>query len=216
MVAISKPFNNVEPAKQKRIIEAALKEFAEKGFDQASTNKIVQEAGIGKGMLFYYFTNKQGLFHFLIDYAITTIEVEYLTKINMEERDFIERLKQITQVKMVYHYENQHVSNFISTIYLDDELQLPEHLHQRLQKLMGDGLLKLYENIDYSLFRSDIDVEKAFQLIQWSFEGYQNDLLNKLKRKNIALLNLDPYWDEFYEYLDIIKKAYYKQKEENQ
>lgn len=216
MEQISKPFNNVEPAKQKRIIEAALKEFAEKGYDQASTNKIVKEAGIGKGMLFYYFTNKLGLFHYLVDYAINTIEREYLSQINMEERDFIERLKQITQIKMVYHYENQHVSNFISSIYLDDALELPEDLNQRLQKMMDSGLLQLYENIDYSLFRTDIDVEKAFQLIQWSFEGYQNDLLNKLKGEKIALLNLDPYWEEFYEYLDILKTTYYKQEEEKE
>lgn len=213
--AIVKAFNNVEPTKQKRIIDAALKEFAEKGFDDASTNKIVKEAGIGKGMLFYYFMNKLSLFHYLVRYAITKIEREYLSQINMYERDFIERLKQITQVKMNYHYENEHVSNFISSIYLDDELKLPDELNHRLQKMMDSGLFQLYENIDYSLFRTDIDVKKAFQLIRWTFEGYQNDLLNELKGKNVALLNLDPYWDEFYEYLDILKVTYYKQEGEN-
>ncbi|GEM01866.1 regulatory protein, tetR family [Halolactibacillus halophilus] len=46
-------FHNVEPDKQQRIIEAAMKHFAENGYKDASTNKIVKEAGIGKGMLFY-------------------------------------------------------------------------------------------------------------------------------------------------------------------
>ncbi|HLS61601.1 MAG TPA: TetR/AcrR family transcriptional regulator [Virgibacillus sp.] len=211
---IPQPFNNLEPSKQKRIIDAALKEFAENGYERASTNQIVKHAEIGKGMLFYYFENKQGLYHYLIDYAISTIEREYLKQIYMEERDFIERFSQITEVKMTYHYENPNVSNFISNMYLDDELDLPEHLEKRLGEMMEEGLSKLYEDIDYTLFREDIDVEKAFQLIRWSMEGYQNDLLNELKGQNIALLNLDPYWDEFYEYLAILKTTFYKTEEE--
>src|SRR5690625_4117058 len=103
---IPKPFNNLEPSKQKQIIDAALKEFAENGYERASTNQIVKHAEIGKGMLFYYFKNKQGLYHYLIDYAISTIEREYLKQIYMEERDFIERFSQITEVKMTYYYKN--------------------------------------------------------------------------------------------------------------
>lgn len=165
-------------------------------------------------MLFYYFKNKQGLFHYLIDYAINTIEREYLSYINLEEKDFIERFSQITEVKMTYHYANPNVSNFISSIYLDDDLDLPDQIEKRLASMMEEGMVQLYEDIDYSLFRDDIDVEKAFKLIRWSMEGYQNDLLNELKGKNIALLNLDPYWDEFYEYLSILKTTFYKTKEE--
>jgi len=165
-------------------------------------------------MLFYYFKNKQGLFHYLVDYAIHTIEREYLSYINLEEKDFIKRFSQITEVKMTYHYQNPNVSNFISNIYLDDDLNLPEDLEQRLAEMMEEGLSKLYEDIDYTLFRDDINAEKAFQLIHWSMEGYQNDLLSKLKGQNIALLNLDPYWDEFYEYLNILRTTFYKTEEE--
>lgn len=211
---IPKPFKNLEPSKQNRIINAALKEFAEKGYEQASTNEIVKNAEIGKGMLFYYFKNKKGLFDYLINYAINTIEREYLSHINMEEKNFIERFRQITEVKMTYHYENPNVSNFISNIYLDEDLELPADLEKRLAEMMEEGLSKLYENIDYSLFRNDIDKDKAFQLMRWSMEGYQNDLLNELKGKNIALLNLDPYWNEFYEYLSILKTTFYKNGED--
>ena len=165
-------------------------------------------------MLFYYFKSKQGLFNYLIDYAINIIDSEYLDHINMEEKDFIERFRQITQIKMTYHYENLNVSTFISNIYLDDELDLPVDLEKRLTNMMEDGLSKLYENIDYSLFRKDIDKDKAFQLIRWSMEGYQNDLLNELKGKNIALLNLNPYWDDFYEYLAVLKTIFYKTEED--
>ena len=42
---ITKTFKNVDPDKQLLVLNAALKEFTEKGFEQASTNQIVKECG---------------------------------------------------------------------------------------------------------------------------------------------------------------------------
>ncbi|GAB2497270.1 hypothetical protein GCM10008929_17930 [Alkalibacterium psychrotolerans] len=62
-------FLSLDKEKQDRILDAAFQEFAEKGYEQASTNQIAKAAGIGKGTLFYYFKNKQNLFYDLIDVA---------------------------------------------------------------------------------------------------------------------------------------------------
>ena len=51
-------FNSLDEEKRQKILDAALMEFAEHGYEKASTNRIVKEAGIGKGMLFYYFKSK--------------------------------------------------------------------------------------------------------------------------------------------------------------
>src|SRR5690625_4798111 len=145
---IPKPFNNLEPTKQKRILNAALKEFAEKGYEQASTNRMVKSAGIGKGMLFYYFKNKKALFHYLIDYAINIISNEYFSLIDTQEPDFIERFRQIARVKIAYHHKNPHVSNFIGTVFLTTELELPADLETRLADLQKKGNSLMYDNID--------------------------------------------------------------------
>lgn len=59
-------FLNLNPEKQDRILNAALKEFAQKGYQNASTNEIVKEAGISKGLLFHYFNNKRICTYFYI------------------------------------------------------------------------------------------------------------------------------------------------------
>ncbi|MTI56255.1 MAG: TetR/AcrR family transcriptional regulator [Geosporobacter ferrireducens] len=41
-------------------------EFVEKGYDKASTDRIIQRAEISKSLLFYYFKNKKGLFLYLV------------------------------------------------------------------------------------------------------------------------------------------------------
>ncbi len=55
-------FFDVKKAKQDAIINAALKSFALNGYKKTSTDVIVREAGISKGLLFHYFISKQGLY----------------------------------------------------------------------------------------------------------------------------------------------------------
>ena len=49
-------------AKRARIIEVAMRHFAERGFQDARIADIAREIGIAKGSIFQYFDSKQGLF----------------------------------------------------------------------------------------------------------------------------------------------------------
>ncbi|HLR70954.1 MAG TPA: TetR/AcrR family transcriptional regulator, partial [Pseudogracilibacillus sp.] len=82
-------------------------------------------------------------------------------------------------------------------------------LQKKYEKFYQLGYSLLYDNIDTSLFRSDVDVEKAFQLIQWAIDGYQNNLIHRLQGKNLSSYNFDPLWEEFFEYLNVLKTAFY-------
>ena len=49
-----------------RILKAALKVFAKKGFSDASMNEIAEEAELGKATIYYYFPSKEKLFFSLL------------------------------------------------------------------------------------------------------------------------------------------------------
>lgn len=210
MSIINQTFQNLEHLKQQRIINAALKEFAEKGYEQASTNQIVKNAGIGKGMLFYYFKNKRELYLYLIDYCLDITLNEYLHLVDTNEMDFIDRMRQASQIKVRSFTEKPNVFYFMGSLFLTNELELPVELETRMEELQRLGYSKLYDNIDTSLFRDDVDVNEVYKLIRWSIEGYQNELTNRLKSEKLTSIDLDPLWDEFYDYLDILKKSFYK------
>jgi AcrR family transcriptional regulator len=55
-------FDNLEPEKQEAILRAAGEEFAEKGFQSASINRIIRNSGMSKGSVYYYFEDKADLF----------------------------------------------------------------------------------------------------------------------------------------------------------
>ena len=51
----------LDDAKRARLIEAAMEEFAERGIDGASYNRIIERSGLSKGTVYYYFDNKESL-----------------------------------------------------------------------------------------------------------------------------------------------------------
>ena len=55
-------FYNLPEEKRWRIIDAAGREFSEQGFEDASLNRIIAEAGVSKGAIYYYFDDKADVF----------------------------------------------------------------------------------------------------------------------------------------------------------
>ena len=60
---------NTEDAKIQGIINAALKEFAQRGYEEASTNRIAKAAGMSKALMFHYVKSKEELLLMLLDYC---------------------------------------------------------------------------------------------------------------------------------------------------
>jgi AcrR family transcriptional regulator len=54
---------------RQQILRAALKTFAHSGYAAASVQQIVNRAGVSKPALYYYFSDKAGLFQALVDEA---------------------------------------------------------------------------------------------------------------------------------------------------
>ncbi|QUS36461.1 TetR/AcrR family transcriptional regulator [Falsirhodobacter algicola] len=56
-----------DPAKRAQILDGALEVFLERGFHAASMREICRAAGVSKGTLYVYFTDKEELFQALIE-----------------------------------------------------------------------------------------------------------------------------------------------------
>lgn len=208
-----KPFEKLDSDKQKRIIRAALKEFGEQGYDRASTNRIVQEAGIGKGMLFYYFNSKKELYWYLVDITLDAVRREFLDKIDDSIDDVIERLVHISRAKWQFFTDYPEMSRFLTWFFLADKTDLPGELQEKLNRVMQYGFGKVYEHkrFDRTRFRDDVDPERAHQLIEWTIKGYSTDMMERFKQRKPDAADLKRLWDEFDQYLHILKTCFYKQ-----
>ncbi len=66
-------FRQLPPDKQERVLDAALAEFADQGYQAASLNRLVAQAGIPKGSLYQYFPNKEGIFRYIFQFALSQV-----------------------------------------------------------------------------------------------------------------------------------------------
>jgi AcrR family transcriptional regulator len=88
--------NKNQDTKQ-RIIEAAIKEFAFKGFGGARMDTIAREAQINKAMLFYYFTSKENLYNTIITDVVGQYinHIKSLLKPSLSPEKMLEQLPRI-------------------------------------------------------------------------------------------------------------------------
>lgn len=63
-------FFNLPEEKRRRILDCAVDEFAEHGYDMASISRMVAAAGIAKGSFYQYFEDKEDLYGYVIDSEI--------------------------------------------------------------------------------------------------------------------------------------------------
>ena len=67
----TKRFSNLDPAKQKHLLETAAREFAANGYEHASYNRIIALSGTSKGSMYYYFEDKSDLYATVVLDAVT-------------------------------------------------------------------------------------------------------------------------------------------------
>jgi len=203
-------FHSLEPEKKESILNAALDEFSQKGFKKASTNAIVEQAGISKGMLFYYFGSKDELFDFLCEYTIEFAKREYVEKFahRSEIPDFIERCKALTELKRHVFQNHPKIIQFYESFFLAGNAEYFSKYSDTIQELYGTVRGGLYENIDYSLFREDIPPEQVLTYIKWLTERYEKELTDKI----VAAGNVqgENAFHDYYAFLADLKKVFYK------
>lgn len=204
-------FYALEPQKRRRIIDAALKEFARKGYKHASTNRIAADAQIGKGMLFYYFGSKEELFDFLCEYAIEFIRREFLDKFMGETNDFIERQRLLSIAKQRAMDKEPLMFALFESFYQPLNAGYAAKYTELLMQYQEEFYRKVYEGVDYSLFRPDIVPQNAVQYITWLLEGYTAKIKRKLTDGDLKMDAVaEEEWTEYDAFLDDLKKMFYQ------
>ncbi|AKN29993.1 TetR family transcriptional regulator [Clostridium carboxidivorans P7] len=203
-------FLSIDIEKQNRILNAAMKEFAKKGYEKASTNEIVKESEISKGLLFHYFKNKKQLFLYLYDYCVGLNMNEFYKKINLNESDFFIRLRQTQLIKMELLKKYPEIFRFIETSYLEDSNEIKQELEAKNKELMNKGVDVLFKGIDMSKFKDGIDIKKVINIVVWTLQGFADEVMTRKKLSSSNPINYDNAFLEADEYLNMLKNCFYK------
>lgn len=203
-------FLKLDIEKQDRIVNAAMKEFALKGYDRASTNEIVKEAGISKGLLFHYFQNKRHLYLFLFDHCYNMIVDEFYKKTDLIETDFFKRTREAVKIKMELLGKFPDIFKFMEESLLEDAADIKLELDKKKRELTDMNMGKFFEGIDYSKFRDDVDIQIVLKIITYTFEKLSDEALYQAKRTPGHAIDYNEVWKEAERYFEVLIKCFYK------
>lgn len=196
-------FRSKDIDKRDKIINAALDEFGENGFKKASTNNIVKRAGVSKGLLYHYFESKEVLYEYLLEFCFETVAHTLKNDMDWNETDFFQRLKTAATIKMDLTFKYPSIYDF--SIKCLSGMK-PEEMQKYMEKYSLDLLQKVYfENIDFSKFRDDIDVQRAMKVVMWTFDKYGESIRGQEK------VDVDSVRVEIDGYIVLFKQCFYKE-----
>jgi len=92
---------------KRKIFEAAMELFAQKGYDATSVEEITSIVGIAKGTLYYHFSSKEEIFNFLIEEGMNLLKNSIEIKTS-KFTNSIDKIKAVIliQIKSIVKYEN--------------------------------------------------------------------------------------------------------------
>jgi hypothetical protein len=103
---------------------------------------------------------------------------------------------------------NQLVFSAVTNMPVELKAELTERHSSYSSKYLGE----IFENLDTSKFREEIDSEKAIELIMICMDGLSNKYIQKYKDVSMEeiLENIEEVMEDFNKYLDILKFGVYK------
>jgi len=207
---LEKILKKLNPEKRDKIINSALDEFGRNSYEKASTNNIVKNAGISKGLLFHYFKNKKELYDHLENFVFKKMVDVILDETDFDETDIFNRIRQIAIIKMRVLARYPGLETFAKALYDRNSIS---DIREKVEEMVPDIYHQIYvKNIDMSQFKEGLDYQKAIKIIQWTIEKYGEEHISLIKKTGSELeyakivSGIDPY-------LDILRKAFCKKGE---
>ena len=171
---MEKAFGRLPKERQRHILNAALEVFAHSDYKRASTEAIAMKAGISKGLLFYYFKNKQALYEACYSY-VEALMMHELRAVQFEGvTDFFELMELGARVKLALVARAPYLM-----VYYAGETEALRAARKRLDSDLLGGFDKYFGHVDLSKFKPEADPQQVLHMMTWMAEGYLNEKLRQ-------------------------------------
>jgi len=196
-------FWDLKKEKQDRMINAALKNFAKWGYKKASTDEIVKDAGISKGLLFHYFGSKQGLYTFIYEYSARYMEMEYSRSIGLKEDDFFEIQKQLEQAKLKVMRNYPYMNQFLNQAFMEKEEEIISQVEQAMDRY-SECIQSIYAKVSLDKISPQADPSMLLKVVILAMDGLRNEQFKAGESDPDAL------YEETMQVLDMFKAHFYR------
>jgi AcrR family transcriptional regulator len=166
--------------KRSKIIDVAMKHFAEQGYHAARVGDMATELGIAKGSIFQHFGSKDGLFFEVYKKAVRSFSRYLDAPSEVRERGFFE----------VLHYWLERTEHLIREDWIPyrvsllgnygTDLALKREINRFLLAEDPYGTVAFVRfGIERGELRSNLDLEMTVSIVDWTMERFQDALVTE-------------------------------------
>lgn len=171
-------FDNIPAEKRKRIIDAATKEFAKRGYHEASISVVASKAGVSVGSMYKYFESKQDLFLTIVANSIEQME-ELLLSLAKADEDVIIKVEKILRAIIRSSRENGILIKLYNNMTSVNDKKLARVFASNMESITSKIYIEaIREGQKNGEIRRDIDpqtaaflIDNLFMTLQFSYAG---------------------------------------------
>src|SRR5258705_9249882 len=167
-------------AKRARIVDAAMRHFAEQGYHAARVGDIAAELDIAKGSVFQHFGSKDGLFFEVYKKGVRVFPAYLDAPPDVQDQGFFAVLRYwLTRTEHLVHedwipYRISLLGNY------GTDLGLKREINRFLLTEDPYGTVPFVKfGLQRSEIRKDLDVEMIVSILDWTMERFQAALLTE-------------------------------------
>ena len=167
-------------AKRARIIDAAMRHFAEQGYHAARVGDIADQLGIAKGSIFQHFGSKDGLFFEVYKKAVHSFAAYLDAPADVQRQGFFAILRYwLARTEHMLHedwipYRVSLLGNY------GTDLALRREINRFLLAEDPYGTVAFVRfGLERGELRRDLDLEMIVSILDWTMERFQDALLTE-------------------------------------
>jgi len=198
---------DLDNEKVHKIILSAFEVFSKNDLEKASTNMVVKQAGISRGLLYHYFKDKQELFDFLMYFAVKTVVVDMEKRMDWDETDIFNRMRQSVVLRFELMEKYPYMLEFFAKY---SEKMNRIDIRNKTEEMAPGMRDKFYnKNLDLSQVKEGVDIQKMMNVIKWTLKGLGKERWDEA-RLNDNISPLDGLLEECDIYIEFLKKQFLK------
>lgn len=169
-------FSRISEEKRNKIIETAINEFAEHGYESANINDIASKAEVSVGAMYKYFKNKEDLYLTTIHFGVENLK-RILEETIRGEGDLLQKISKIIRAIQSHSRSNVNLTRLYNQMTNENHSDLVWEIVSDMEGVTA-GLYSSFieEAKDAGLIRSDVNanmfayfLDNLFVLLQFSY-----------------------------------------------
>jgi AcrR family transcriptional regulator len=146
-------FFNLDPEKRERFLAACAEEFAEHGYELASTNRIVEGLGIAKGSFFKYAESKEDVFLYLVQLTLEELGRIQASPSTYSSPDILVRAKELFGRHLDYAGREPARYRLVLRAYLETRSPVYPRLAELRARIGASSGTAIYDGVDWDIYR---------------------------------------------------------------